>query len=176
MKVFIFAISFILLSCNVEKPPEVETRYVETIVEIEKYNDLLNVSIIPPMESFRISSSFGFRENPMGGGEFNMHKGLDLVGPKNSPVIAVMDGVVVENWPPPNGYFKGHPIYGGLIIIKHANGLYSLYAHLSKGFVKTNMKVKQGDAIGIQGSTGISTGDHLHFELLLDPSVFLANR
>ena len=140
---------------------------------------LMIVVIIPiwaddfgkPLDKYIISSEFGYRKNPMGGleGDMRLHKGVDLVGPYNSPIKAVKSGVVVEHWPPPNGYFKGHPIYGGLVVIEHSDGIFTLYAHFKDTFVKEGQKVKKGEIIGIQGSTGMATGDHLHFEVITNP-------
>jgi len=182
----------LLISCTNKKIVEVipetktiiiyetvyETVFKEVIIEKIKYTDeySLPTDFCEPMKDYFISSKFGFRQSPMGGveGEFNMHKGLDLVGKKNSPVYAVKEGVVAINFPPPNGHYKGHPIYGGLIIIDHGKGLYTLYAHLSKGFVTEKQVVKKGQQIGVQGNTGQSTGPHLHFEILVDPKYALS--
>jgi len=119
----------------------------------------------------RITSVFGYRllYNPFtGGSENSHHKGLDLVGTRHARVVAVADGVVVENYPPPNGYFKGHPLLGGMIKIKHTDGTYSVYGHLSAVYVSEYGRkrfVKKGEIIGRTGNTGKSLGEHLHFEL-----------
>jgi murein DD-endopeptidase MepM/ murein hydrolase activator NlpD len=128
-----------------------------------------------PLDSYTISSDFGYRQNPMGGleGNVRLHKGVDLVGPYNSVIKAVKSGVIVEHWPPPNGFFKGHPIYGGLIVIEHNDGVFTLYAHFKDTFIKEGQIVKKGEILGIQGSSGISTGDHLHFEVITDPLSFI---
>ncbi|WP_028975200.1 M23 family metallopeptidase [Spirochaeta cellobiosiphila] len=130
-----------------------------------------------PLDKFVISSNFGYREPVMGGrGEgLKLHRGIDIVGPPNAPIKAVLPGVVVEHWPAPNGYFKGHPTYGGMVVIDHGNGHLSLYAHMKKTFVKEGQKVDAGEVIGIQGATGMATGDHLHFEYLTDPLQFLSS-
>ena len=149
-----------------------ETRYKE--VETVKYVDSLAIptDFGKPMAEYSVSSKFGFRKNPIAGEpdkDFNMHKGIDLVGPKNAEVFAVKAGTVCVHFPPPNGHYRGHPIYGGMVVIDHGNGLYSMYAHMKKTFVWERQFVEQGDTIGIQGSTGESTGPHLHFEVLVDP-------
>lgn len=146
---------------------------------------LLIVVILPlwaeefgkPLDSYVISSEFGYRQNPMGGleGHMRLHKGVDLVGPYNSPIKAVKSGVVVEHWPAPNGYFKGHPVYGGLVVIEHEEGLFTLYAHFKDTFVNEGQKVEKGEIIGIQGSTGLATGDHLHFEVITNPLSYIMN-
>ncbi len=119
----------------------------------------------------RISSVFGYRLllNPFtGGSKSSNHKGVDLVGTHHARVIAVSDGVVIENYPPPNGFFKGHPLLGGMIKIKHTDGTYSVYGHLSASYVSeygSKRFVKRGQVIGRTGDTGQSYGEHLHFEL-----------
>ena len=149
-----------------------ETRYkeIEKIKEIIPPN--IRVDFSPPMDDFGVSSKFGFRVDPMGNQEkdFDLHKGVDLVGKKNAQIKSVQDGVVVVHFPPPYKRFKGHPIYGGLIIIDHGNGLYTLYAHMKTTYVQEKQRVTKGQVIGIQGKTGQATGDHLHFEILIDPS------
>ena len=70
------------------------------------------------------------------------HRGDDLVGiSKNTEIKAAADGIVVEHWPAPDGYYKGHPIYGGYIVLKHDNGTYTVYAHMSHTNVHTGEKV-----------------------------------
>lgn len=149
-----------------------ETRYkeIEKIKEIIPPN--IRVDFSPPMDDFEVSSKFGFRVDPMGNQEkdFDLHKGVDLVGKENAQIKSVQDGVVVVHFPPPYKRFKGHPIYGGLIIIDHGNGLYTLYAHMKTTYVQEKQRVTKGQVIGIQGKTGQATGDHLHFEILIDPS------
>ncbi len=119
----------------------------------------------------RMTSEFGYRVlyNPFtGGSEDSEHKGIDLVGTHHARVTAVSDGVVVENYPPPNGFFKGHPVLGGMIKIKHTDGTYSVYGHLSVTYVSeygSRKYVSAGDVIGRTGNTGMSYGEHLHFEL-----------
>ncbi len=133
---------------------------------------------ISPLDNYIISSDFGYRKPVMGGleGQMRLHKGVDLVGPNNAPVKAAQSGTVVEHWPAPNGYFKGHPVYGGLIVIEHEGDVYTLYAHFKDTFVKEGQKVKKGEIIGIQGSTGVSTGDHVHFEVITNPLKFISRK
>ena len=134
-----------------------------------------SMELLPPMESYWISSGSGYRTDPMGGKEESqLHKGLDLVGPHHTPVKAAAAGVVVEHWPAPNGYFRGHPIYGGLIVIDHLNGTFTLYGHLSTTYVSEGDRVEAGEIIGRQGNTGISTGEHLHFEVIVNPLLYLS--
>jgi murein DD-endopeptidase MepM/ murein hydrolase activator NlpD len=150
-----------------------------------------------PLSDFRISSDFGYRENPIiGGAEFTVHLGVDLVpnifkvNPKaNVQVRAVAEGTVSILYPSPGaiGYvkgkkvvFKGHPTFGGLIVLKHFDSklginVFSLYGHLKQTWVKEGQRVKKGEGIGVVGSTGISTGPHLHFSLLYNPMELLGS-
>jgi len=102
----------------------------------------------------------------------HFHTGLDLAAPAGTPVLAAADGVVVAA-------AKGTVGYGNYIVIAHPGGVDTLYGHLSVIRVAAGDKVKQGQAIGLEGSTGFSTGPHLHFEVrvndkLLDPLVYLS--
>lgn len=114
-----------------------------------------------PVDGARISSKFGMRKHPILGYS-KMHKGVDFAVPTGTPIYAAGDGVVeVAGW---NGG------YGKYVRLKH-NGTYkSAYAHMSKiakGLAKGD-RVKQGDVIGYVGSTGQSTGPHLHYEIMVD--------
>ena len=134
-----------------------------------------SLDLLPPMDSYWISSGAGYRKDPMGGtAESRLHKGIDLVGPHRALVKAAAAGVVAEHWPAPNGFYKGHPIYGGLVVIDHLNGTFTLYAHLSTTYVSEGDPVKAGEIIGRQGNTGITTGEHLHFEVVINPLLYLS--
>jgi murein DD-endopeptidase MepM/ murein hydrolase activator NlpD len=134
-----------------------------------------SLELLPPMDSFWISSGSGYRDDPMGGKEESqLHKGLDLVGPHRAPVKAAAAGVIAEHWPAPNGYYKGHPIFGGLVVIDHLDGTLTLYGHLSTTYVGEGDRVEAGEIIGRQGNTGISTGEHLHFEVIVNPLIYLS--
>lgn len=129
----------------------------------------------PPLDKYWISSGSGYRNDPMGGRENSqLHKGIDLVGPNRAPVKAAASGIVAEHWPAPNGYYSGHPIYGGLIVIDHQNGTFTLYAHLSRTYVGEGDRVEAGQVIGRQGNTGITTGEHLHFEVIVNPLLYIS--
>ena len=84
------------------------------------------------------------------------HAGVDLKTKANDEIVAAFDGVVTRS----SSYYG----YGNCIIIKHANGLETLYSHQSKNFVKVGDKVKAGQVIGLTGRTGRATTEHLHFE------------
>jgi len=104
-----------------------------------------------------IASGFGMRIHPIYG-EPKMHEGIDFAAPTGTPVCATGDGVVEET-----GYSNG---YGMRIIIDHKWGYETLYAHLSKSLVHNGQKIKRGQIIGKVGSTGLSTGSHLHYEVI----------
>ncbi len=106
-----------------------------------------------------ISSSFGYRKDPFGGRR-RFHGGQDFGGPRGAPIVSAGDGVVV---------FAGYRYnYGMTVEIRHAHGFTSRYAHMQKTLVNNGQSVKAGDMIGELGSTGRSTGPHLHFEVLVD--------
>ena len=115
--------------------------------------------------------------DPMGGGTEGLHKGIDLAGPVGTPVRAALAGVVADHWLVPGWHYgkeyKGDPIFGGLIVIDHGDGLFSLYGHLSATFVHEDDYIEAGQVIGELGNTGISTGPHLHFKLVVDPLRYL---
>lgn len=87
------------------------------------------------------------------------HKGLDIAGKKNDPILAMADGKVLYR----GSKFSG---YGKMILIEHAYGISSLYSHLSKILVRAGDRVKGGQIIGLMGRTGRATGIHLHFEVM----------
>lgn len=108
----------------------------------------------------RITSYFGHREQPTAGASTN-HGAIDIGIPLGTPVYAAELGtVIVANW------YGG---YGNFVMIKHDNGLYTAYGHLSGYNVNAGQRVSRGQQIATSGSTGISTGPHLHFEVRLSP-------
>jgi len=116
----------------------------------------------------RLTSPYGYREliNPFTGGtRESVHKGVDILGTYRARITAVGAGKVIEHYPPPNGFFKGHPVLGGMVKIDHGNGWQSVYGHLSATYVHEGQIVESGAVIGRQGNTGKSYGSHLHFEL-----------
>jgi murein DD-endopeptidase MepM/ murein hydrolase activator NlpD len=139
--------------------------------EVESRNDMLGVleaqlfeqavkkKMIPtmmPVKGPYNSSSFGRRLDPFNG-EWAMHEGIDFIADMGSPIVAAASGVVI---------FSGfHPQYGYMIDIDHGNDLVTRYAHTSKLLVKEGDIVQRGRKIGEVGSTGRSTGPHLHFEV-----------
>jgi len=113
--------------------------------------------IFPLKDNFRVSSKFGYRIHPVKNIK-KFHYGIDLACPKGTIIYAVTDGKVARS-----NFANG---YGNYIIINHSNGVTTAYAHLNTRNVKNGDYVKKGDVIGYVGSTGRSTGPHLHFEVI----------
>jgi murein DD-endopeptidase MepM/ murein hydrolase activator NlpD len=103
-----------------------------------------------------ISSPFGMRKSPFTGRQM-FHEGIDIAAAAGTPVFASAKGTVISA-----GYAAG---YGNLVVIDHGNGYQTAYGHNSKLFVKAGQKVKKGQKISSVGSTGRSTGPHLHYEV-----------
>ena len=100
------------------------------------------------------------RNDPFGGPSVEFHKGQDISAPTGTPVNATADGVVVIA-----GWVKG---YGNGIYIDHGNGISTRYGHLSRIDVVVGQPIKQGQHLGLVGSTGRSTGPHLHYEVRIN--------
>ncbi|WP_411097811.1 M23 family metallopeptidase [Streptomyces sp. 020-2-3H-GM] len=116
-----------------------------------------------PVKKYTLTASYG-----TGGARWAAkHSGQDFAVPIGTKVTAAHTGTVVKAGP--NGAGDG-PAYGNAIVIKHANGKYSQYAHLSKVNVKIGQHVKTGQKIALSGNTGNSSGPHLHFEIRTTPN------
>lgn len=116
-----------------------------------------------------VTSEFGYRKHPIYRKSV-FHSGLDIANDFGTPIYATSDGVVIKSSRDTN--------YGKYVIIKHAKGFETKYAHLSSSLVKAGTVVQAGDIIGEMGSTGLSTGNHLHYEVrrndrLLNPNSFV---
>jgi murein DD-endopeptidase MepM/ murein hydrolase activator NlpD len=116
----------------------------------------LNTGFRFPLRSYRLTSGYGMRVNPVTG-NLRFHEGVDLAAPAGTEVYAAANGIVTE--------VGADPIYGNYVVIRHDGNWASLYGHLQKAAVTLRMNVKSGMLIGWVGSTGQSTGPHLHFEL-----------
>ena len=108
----------------------------------------------------KINNEFGYRRNPFNGRGYEFHAGMDIDGNRGDMVVAPANGVVT------NADWKGG--YGNMIEIDHGNGLITRYGHLSRIGVQVGDTVQRGQLIGLVGSTGRSTGPHLHYELRLN--------
>jgi len=153
---------------------------LEGYIEARRRADRETRLLEPPVAQYTISSGVGYRVNPMGGGEENLHRGVDVPGEVGVPVRAAGTGRVLVTWPAPGQrradgvIYRGHPELGGLVEIDHGGGLITRYGHLSLVRVKRGDLVKAGDLIGSLGATGKATGPHLHFELVADPCILFS--
>jgi murein DD-endopeptidase MepM/ murein hydrolase activator NlpD len=119
--------------------------------------------------SGQVTSAFGERKNPMGPGD-DFHPGLDIAADEGAPITAAAAGRVVAAGPDGG--------YGNLIVVDNGNGVTTRYGHCSQIFARIGETVAAGQTIGAVGSTGHSTGPHLHFEVRvgdkpIDPTAFL---
>ncbi|MEQ1536360.1 MAG: M23 family metallopeptidase [Burkholderiaceae bacterium] len=143
-----------------------------TVVESRLFDLKIKKLLIPtqhPVASGNLGSSFGWRIDPINGGSA-LHSGLDFQASTGTPIVAAAGGVVVTQ--------EYHPAYGNMVEIDHGNDLITRYAHASQVFVKKGDLIKRGKKIAEVGTTGRSTGPHLHFEVLVqgvpqDPQKFL---
>ena len=125
-----------------------------------------------PVDSANLTSGFGIRSDPFRA-RAAMHPGIDLAAPLGTPVYATADGVVDRSEWNDGGY-------GNLIEIDHGQGIQTRYGHLSQRIALAGQPVHKGDLIGLMGSTGRSTGSHLHYEVrvagqAIDPISFVPN-
>ncbi len=173
----------LLVSKGIQKPNQKNADVIPTISspfdmgdnrQCEEYieefkQEIANTPVGSPLEG-TITSSFGFRSNPFGGGGGESHKGLDISAPYGRPVKCTAEGKVV---------FAGYRgDYGNLVIISHGEEYQTYYGHLSQILVKEGQEVKVSTFIGKVGSTGRSTGSHLHYEIIrnnkkINPKTFI---
>ncbi|PXA97884.1 peptidase M23 [Nostoc sp. 3335mG] len=119
----------------------------------------ISIPSYQPVEHLSFTSNFGVRSDPFRG-TAAMHAGVDIPGPIGTPVYATADGIVSRA--------ERAGGYGNLIEVNHGKGIATRYGHLSKIIVQDNARVKRGQLIGLMGSTGRSTGSHLHYEVRID--------
>ncbi len=127
-----------------------------------KSNALLHIPAIQPISNkdlTRLASGFGMRRHPILGIS-RMHDGLDFTAPRGTPIYASANGTVKTA--------GGQNGYGTTVVIDHGNGYETLYAHMSKLNTRAGAQVKRGQVIGYVGSTGLSSGPHLHYEIKKD--------
>lgn len=144
-----------------------------TVLESRLFDQKMRGMMVPtqrPLADGNLGSNFGWRIDPITG-RSALHTGLDFQADNGTPILAAAGGVVVVQ--------EFHSAYGNMVEIDHGNDLVTRYAHASAVHVKTGDLVRRGQKIAAVGSTGRSTGSHLHFEVLVsgvpqDPQKFLA--
>ena len=149
---------------DITETNEKEVAQTVTLMPIVYYSE--NKELTESINSFctplygEITSEFGEREDPFDGNS-KMHKGTDIAGEKGKEILAAQDGVVSYVGYEENGY-------GNYLSIAHSDILKTVYAHCSKVLVKQGEIVKKGQKVALVGSTGASTGNHLHFEIRIN--------
>lgn len=144
---------------NNETSTELSTEETYALYD-ERLDDFLLGVAFTPMgypANYVINSTFGYRGDPIRRGRVEFHPGIDFKGRRGDAVKSTADGKVVVA-----GWFQG---YGKCVKIRHKNNLETLYGHLSKINVKVGQNVNTGQIVGLVGSTGYSTGNHLHYEV-----------
>lgn len=132
-----------------------------TVIETRLFDEKLKKSLVPseyPVKDVSLGSGFGWRVDPLTG-QRALHTGVDFPADTGTPILAAAGGVVVTQ--------EYHPAYGHMVEIDHGNELITRYAHASRVHVKIGDIVKRGQKIAEVGSSGRSTGPHLHFEVWL---------
>ncbi len=152
--------------------PDADLQLAESEIEDSKDEEIerrlrtiqveANPASLPTMWAHlgKINNEFGFRRNPFGGRSYEFHAGMDIDGERGDSVIAPGNGTIIKA-----GWQGG---YGNMIEIDHGNGITTRYGHLSKVEVEVGQTIARGELIGYVGSTGRSTGPHLHYELRLN--------
>lgn len=142
--------------------------------KVERARELAALNATPSLWPCRgaLSSGFGWRVHPVFG-YGRMHSGLDLCAPTGTPIYAAAAGRVLQS-----GWYSG---YGNAVLVDHGNGLVTLYGHCSSLAVGAGTFVRKGQTIAYVGSTGVSTGPHLHYEVQVngtpvDPTPYLVQK
>jgi murein DD-endopeptidase MepM/ murein hydrolase activator NlpD len=146
---------------EIKNMANVQNESFKTIAErsAEWKEEMDHLPMISPVDvKYRLGDRFGFRKNHPVLGTSRNHPGLDIPVPRGTEVYATGDGKVIES-----GWSSGG--FGNLIVIDHGYGLQTTYGHLSNIKVVVGLNVKRGELIGLSGSTGISTGPHLHYQI-----------
>ena len=151
------------LDAESEAPAEIQAEIAQKQKQLEEQRRQNNITIdsetsyLWPLPGYyRLSSLFGYRIHPITG-EAHSHTGIDIPAPGNTPILACKSGQVVTS--------AYHYSYGNYVVIDHGNGNSTLYAHMSSRAVSEGDMVTQGQTIGYVGTTGSSTGNHLHLEV-----------
>ena len=151
------------LDAESEAAAEIQAEIAQKQKQLEEQRRQNNITIdsetsyLWPLPGYyRLSSLFGYRIHPITG-EAHSHTGIDIPAPGNTPILACKSGQVVTS--------AYHYSYGNYVVIDHGNGNSTLYAHMSSRAVSEGQMVTQGQTIGYVGTTGSSTGNHLHLEV-----------
>ena len=151
------------LDAESEAAAEIQAEIAQKQKQLEEQRRQNNITIdsetsyLWPLPGYyRLSSLFGYRIHPITG-EAHSHTGIDIPAPGNTPILACKSGQVVTS--------AYHYSYGNYVVIDHGNGNSTLYAHMSSRAVSEGDMVTQGQTIGYVGTTGSSTGNHLHLEV-----------
>jgi len=120
---------------------------------------VISIPSLQPVDNLILTSNFGVRSDPFRG-TAAMHAGVDIPGPVGTPIYATADGMVARA--------ERAGAYGNLVELNHGKGIETRYGHMSRILVQANTRVRRGQLIGLMGSTGRSTGSHLHYEVRIE--------
>ena len=138
---------------------QVELQSFAELWEMIQHADerMRHIPAITPVKNPQVISGFGMRYHPIYH-ILRRHTGIDFIGKRGQPIYATADGVVSRDGPGSG--------YGIAVMLNHGYGYQTVYAHLSKANVRPGQKVKRGDVVGFMGSSGLSSGTHLHYEVI----------
>lgn len=119
----------------------------------------VSVDAVMPVKNARLTSPFGYRTNPVSG-NYGFHTGIDLAAPEGTPISASFYGEVVET--------GESDVWGKYVLMRHSDSFETYYCHMSEIYAAEGAVIRQGETIGLVGSTGWSTGPHLHFEVRIN--------
>ncbi len=152
-----------VLSLSTDDARQTEAAMIERVWSAPLPGPLWEEPFLLPVEGSRPTSVYGDPRRYAPGGRVSFHEGTDMALPQGTPVVATNSGHVLIA-----AEFPAYPIKGGLVIIDHGAGLMSYYLHLHRVHVSEGSSVERGELIGEVGTTGLSTGPHLHWEMRLD--------
>ena len=138
---------------------EFDSRQVDMVEVLDQVIVFMKTAPIGTPVNADLHSGFGLRHSPFGEG-WALHEGIDFALPRGSPIVVTADGIVRQ--------VKYLSTYGLMVDVEHGERMLTRYAHLSRALVRAGQKVSRGDSIALVGSTGRSTGPHLHYEVHLD--------
>jgi Membrane proteins related to metalloendopeptidases len=149
----------------IDKEDELMDQYRKAAAELAAQQTYVGGTFMWPLPRANniITCKYGYRVHPITG-KYKLHTGIDLRATTGTKIYAANGGTITTS-----AYSS---VWGNYVIINHGGGYTTLYAHMSKRLVSTKQKVKQGEVIGYVGSTGYSTGSHLHFEISKNGSTF----